>query len=217
MDRYEKINKRNTLKTRRKYFSNINNNARKEIWKLNALLDESTNKEEIEKYTIKKEKLHKVETHTREKIYDISGKLNAKIYSELPLLLFAINESRISSNSYEPMWEYVYYYPDYDEVIKVKRLSTISLNHKDINLTDLFHDFGMPKELLSNSINYGSLDDKYDDVINNAVETTKTIIDKIFEENEIDSWADVGTHLEEYVKKHNKEESKKGKKNLQLI
>lgn len=218
MDRYEKINKRKNLKKIYKKFYDMNKNIMEEIWETNRIRKSTKNKEEIEKYTSKWKKLCKSETLTRNKMYEISVALDAKMISELPLLLFAINESRVSlSGNYEPTWEYIYYYPDYDEVVKKTKLETVSLEKNDVNLTDLFYGFGMPDEIKSSFIHYASTDHKYDGIISKAVETTKTIIDQIFEENEINSWDEVGTHLKDYVKKYNEESAKKGKKHLTLI
>ena len=202
MDRYSKINERCRLKEERKSYVLSITQAEHKIHVLNG--EANKNIEQIEA-------LYSQMTKIRKKLIGVNSKL-AKKDSELPILLFAVNESRTHySSNYKPMWEYVYYYPDIDEIYKEQRPGTLSLNKNDVNLTDLFLDLDMPNEILFNPIGHD-----YDQTIAEAVNRTNVIIDQIFEKNEISTWSDVGAHLKKHVEKHNKE-SKKYNKHLRLI
>ena len=213
MDRYSKSNKRKELKEKYAKWCNLymeaQTTAKEVCLKLNSTTDSKKINELKKELKMLKRKITDYEAQ-RSIIYD---KVKVNLKSEIPLLLFAINESRYSFNGiFEPKWEYVYYYADYDEIVKITRPGTLSLNENDVNLTDLFFDLGMPEELKEEGI-----EEKYDEVINKAVDTTKILIDQIFEENNITSWKDVSTHLKKYVDIKNKIDKIKGINHLKLI
>lgn len=213
MDRYSKSNKRKELKEEYAKWCNLymeaHATAKEVCLKLNSTTDSKKINELKKELKMLKKKITDYEAQ-RSIIYD---KVKVNLKSEIPLLLFAINESRYSFNgNFEPMWEYVYYYADYDEVVKTVRTGTVSLNKNDVNLTDLFFDLGMPEESRGNTIG-----DNYDEVIDTAVDITKILIDQIFEENDINSWKDVSSHLKKHVETKNKIDAVKGIKHLKLI
>lgn len=213
MDRYSKSNKRKALKEEYAkccvLYMDALNNQKEVLSKLNSTKDSMkiiNYKKELRRAN------YKVSVYKEQK-NAINNKLNIGLKTRIPLLLFAINESRYSLNGeFKPMWEYVYYYPDYDEVVKKTRLGTLSLKENDVNLTDLFFDLGMPEELGN-----GSIEDKYSETIKKAVDTTKILIDQIFEDNDINDWKDVSAHLKKYVETKNKIDQVKGIKHLKLI
>lgn len=213
MDRYSKSNKRNALKEEYTKVCGLCMEAHDKAKEIVLKLNSTTNSKEIIelKKELKKYR-YRIDTYEkqRESIYNM---LNVKLHTEIPLLLFAINESRYSySGKFEPSWEYVYYYADHDEIVKTTKLGTLQLKKNDVNLTDLFLDLGMPEELRGTNIG-----NDYDEIIGKAVNITKILINQIFEDNDIASWDDVSTRLKKYAEMKTKIDEVKGIKHLKLV
>ena len=213
MDRYSKSNKRKTLKEEYAKVHAIIMESHDKVKEINLKLNSLTDSAEIIKLQ-KELKIYRSRIATYEEQRDsIYKMLNENLETEIPLLLFAINESRYSySGRFEPSWEYVYYYADHDEIVKTSKLGTLQLMKNDVNLTDLFLDLGMPEELRGTNIGHD-----YDEIIGKAVNITKILIDQIFEDNDITSWDDVSTHLKKYAEMKKKIDEAKGIKHLKLV
>ena len=142
-----------------------------------------------------KQKKVRLEKEKRE-LEILQEKYNKTKESELPLLLFLIDET-------DWQYEHVYYCPDIDEVKYIINHSEKEQLPNTVDLRDNFSSLGIPTKAYTRS----ALD--YTSEINMAVSMLKPQIDNLFTSNEIHSWSDLGTVLKKEIEESNIRKFKK--------
>ena len=125
-----------------------------------------------------------------DELKELEEKYNQAKASELPILLFQIDESLpMPDDSSDYRYEYVYYCPDTDEKKYIVRHSNEEFLSNTIDLRDNFSSLLVPKKSYSTS----ALD--YSTEIDMAVSLLKSQIDNLFDSKEISDWEELGTLL----------------------
>ena len=150
-----------------------------------------------------KQKKVRLEKEKRE-LEILQEKYNKTKESELPLLLFLIDETlAMPEDKSDWQYEHVYYCPDIDEVKYIINHSEKEQLHNTVDLRDNFSSLGIPTKAYTRS----ALD--YTSEINMAVSMLKPQIDNLFTSNEIHSWSDLGTVLKKEIEESNIRKFKK--------
>ena len=125
-----------------------------------------------------------------DELKELEEKYNQAKTSELPILLFQIDESLpMPDDRSDYRYEYVYYCPDTDEKKYIVRHSNEEFLSNTIDLRDNFSSLLVPKKSYSTS----ALD--YSSEIDMAVSLLKSQIDNLFDSKEISDWEELGTLL----------------------
>ena len=125
-----------------------------------------------------------------DELKELEEKYNQAKASELPILLFQIDESlAMPDDRSDYRYEYVYYCPDTDEKKYIVRHSNEEFLSNTIDLRDNFSSLLVPKKSYSTS----ALD--YSTEIDMAVSLLKSQIDNLFDSKEISDWEELGTLL----------------------
>ena len=125
-----------------------------------------------------------------DELKELEEKYNQAKASELPILLFQIDESLpMPDDRSDYRYEYVYYCPDTDKKLYIDQHSEEVFLPNTIDLRDSFSTFNVPRK----SFPATALD--YSSEINLAISILKSQIDDIFRHDTIDSWADLGASL----------------------
>jgi len=125
-----------------------------------------------------------------DELKELEEKYNQAKTSELPILLFQIDESLpMPDDRSDYRYEYVYYCPDTDEKKYIVRHSNEEFLSNTIDLRDNFSSLPVPKKSYSTS----ALD--YSTEIDMAVSLLKSQIDNLFDSKEISDWEELGTLL----------------------
>ncbi|HIT10327.1 MAG TPA: hypothetical protein IAC24_01850 [Candidatus Onthousia faecigallinarum] len=125
-----------------------------------------------------------------DELKELEEKYNQAKASELPILLFQIDESLpMPDDRSDYRYEYVYYCPDTDEKKYIVRHSNEEFLSNTIDLRDNFSSLLVPKKSYSTS----ALD--YSTEIDMAVSLLKSQIDNLFDSKEISDWEELGTLL----------------------
>ncbi len=125
-----------------------------------------------------------------DELKELEEKYNQAKTSELPILLFQIDESLpMPDDRSDYRYEYVYYCPDTDEKKYIVRHSNEEFLSNTIDLRDNFSSLLVPKKSYSTS----ALD--YSTEIDMAVSLLKSQIDNLFDSKEISDWEELGTLL----------------------
>lgn len=145
-------------------------------------------KEKIEqkKLLIKKEK---------QELHSLEEQLEKVIKSELPILLFVINETLPMPDDFRDWkYEYVYYYPDFDLVKHIYKHKDDELLSNSIDLRKTFEKVGMPKFIWPGSLKSDAESYKKLEFV---ISYLRDIINNLFETEEIKSWKDLGSYLKD--------------------
>ena len=125
-----------------------------------------------------------------DELKELEEKYNQAKTSELPILLFQIDESLpMPDDRSDYRYEYVYYCPDTDEKKYIVRHSNEEFLSNTIDLRDNFSSLPVPKKSYSTS----AVD--YSTEIDMAVSLLKSQIDNLFDSKEISDWEELGTLL----------------------
>ncbi len=108
--------------------------------------------------------------------------------SELPILLFEVDTTINMPEPEDYEFTMVYYYPDLDKVSIFSRKYGTERPSNTLDLRDKFDKLGMPTHKY-----VGNPDS---DIVDEAVTYLKEQIEEIFKNEEINSWAELGKHLE---------------------
>lgn len=158
---------------------------------------------ELKELIQKKQLLIKEETKKLEILYEQEKKENQ---SELPILLFLIDETLPMPDPDLEMdyrFEYIYYFPDLDDVVYIIRHKKNEFLTNTIDLRSNFEKVGIPEKIFPGSVRGNS---QYRVIIENIVSDLKTKIDELFRSNNINSWNELGLYL---TSKVNQEEQTK--------
>ena len=138
----------------------------------------------------------------------LEQRLKEESTSEIPVLLFLINETLPMPDDYNDYeFEYVYYFPDLDDIKCIKKHSKEEYLPNVVDMREFFKGIEMPSRIWPGSVS------KYSDKLNYAVSLLKTMIDDLFVSNNINSWGDLASLLNSLpsyyaVPMYNKDEEK---------
>lgn len=107
--------------------------------------------------------------------------------SELPILLFQVDETLPMPDDGDFEYECIYYCPDLDDITYRITRSRKELLPNTLDLRSMFVNFGMPEHVWPGRPDYN--------IVYEAVAVLKERIEEIFKNNEINSWNDLRDHL----------------------
>lgn len=120
----------------------------------------------------------------------LEQRLKEESTTEIPVLLFLINETLPMPDDYDDYkYEYVYYYPDLDEVKCITKHSRDEFFPNVVDMRKFFKEIGVPSKIWPGSVY------DYSNKLNYAVSLLKTMIDALFDSNNINSWSDLASLL----------------------
>lgn len=126
------------------------------------------------------------------KLKILKKKLQEESATEIPVLLFLIDETLPMPDDYRDYeYEYIYYCPDLDEVKRITRHSRDEFLPNVVDMREFFKEVGIPQKIWPGS------SDNYSDELNYSVSLLKTIIDDLFVSKNINSWNDLALLLNE--------------------
>ena len=131
----------------------------------------------------------------KQNIRDLEEELKILNTSEVPLLLFILDETIPNpDDKRDYRFEYIYYYPDLKRIDIIKRNDAYSFLDKTIDIRHFFRFMGIPNNIWPSS---SAL--LYQKKIDFAREIIEQIIGQIFNENKIESWNDVISFIPLYL------------------
>lgn len=126
----------------------------------------------------------------KEELKMLRDEYNKEQESELPILLFQIDETLpMPDDERDWCFENVYYCPDIDEIKCIVEHKREKLLPNAIDLRKNFEDFGIPKEKWPGGAY------EYSDSIQNAIAVLKAKINDLIASVDMNSWNDLGKHL----------------------
>ncbi|MCI8446548.1 MAG: hypothetical protein HFH31_03525 [Bacilli bacterium] len=162
-------------------------NALEKIMKLQKL------KEEI--------KQKKIEIKEKEKeLMELQAQYDAENTSELPILLFLVNQTLpMPDDEYDYQYEYIYYCPDLDDIKCFTKHRKNEFLPNTIDLRAQFESLGMPKRVWP-----ADAYNQYFSIVMQATSILESQIEELFQSNGINSWSDLGKLLTKEIEEKGK-------------
>lgn len=143
-----------------------------------------------------KEQIQQKELEIKNKqneLHTLKEQVNKINESELPILLFTINETLpMPDDEKDWEYEYVYYCPDLDEVKYVYKHRNNELLPNSIDLRNTFKIVGMPEHIWPGSI---QSDPENYNKVEFVISYLKDTINNLFETQTINSWKELAPYL----------------------
>lgn len=145
-----------------------------------------------------KEKEYKIKS-IKEDLDILQKEYNEAIKSELPILMFLIDEHLpMPDDKKDWVYEYVYYLPDVDKLQYDYLHTRDEILGNAVDFREMFKDIGIPKRIWPGNVQYSR---EYNEKVSEAVAILREEIDKIFNTEDIDSWFELGIYLRKLLPK----------------
>mgnify|MGYP004515329891 CR=1 FL=1 len=150
----------------------------------------------IKELKVLKEQIKQKESEIKNKqneLHTLKEQANKINESELPILLFTINETLpMPEDERDWEYEYVYYCPDLDEVKYIHKHKNNELLPNSIDLRNSFKIMGMPEHIWPSTI---QSDPENYNKIEVVVSYLKDVINDLFKSQAINSWEELASCL----------------------
>lgn len=144
----------------------------------------------------------KKEIRQKEKeLRELKAQYDAENVSELPILLFCIDQTiPMPDDERDYEYQYIYYCPDLDDVRCFTKHKRNEFLPNTIDLREQFENLGIPKRVWT-----ADAYNQYYSIVMQAVSILESQIEGLFQSNVIKSWSDLGNLLTKGKKEKGKE------------